>query len=148
MADTGVKSGVGCCVCFLEGFSSRGSSEAFKLQVAVHAAFLEQVVSAFFFFSEVRHRKESSSEDTHISGVQSVLEGGAQPFGSVALLHSNSFPPGHGWSRNPPGKVGFICPSFVHLKFASSPFYSLESYSLWREGNASCDQFIPASLET
>lgn len=50
MADTGVKSGLGCCVCFLEGFSSRGSGEAFKLQVAVHAAFLEQVVSAFFFF--------------------------------------------------------------------------------------------------
>lgn len=49
MADTGVKSGLGCCVCFLEGFSSRGSGEAFKLQVAVHAAFLEQVVSAFFF---------------------------------------------------------------------------------------------------
>lgn len=40
-------------MCFLEGFSSRGSGEAFKLQVAVHAAFLEQVASAFFFFQRL-----------------------------------------------------------------------------------------------
>lgn len=106
MADTGVKSGLGCCVCFLEGFSSRGSGEAFKLQVAVHAAFLEQVVSAFFF-SEVRHRKESSSEDTHISGVQSVLEGGAQPFGSVALLHSKQLSP-RPWMVTQSSRQGWV----------------------------------------
>lgn len=68
-------------------------------------------------------------------------------FGNEALLQSRQlFLSGHGWSHSSLGRVGFICPHFLHLKFASAKPCSLVSCSLLREGNASCDSCLLRNL--
>lgn len=71
--------------------------------------------------------------------------GGAQAFGPGGLLQL--FLPGHGCSYNSLGMIEFICPNLSCLKCTSARPCSLKSYIVYGEGNTSCDQLIPASLE-